>query len=177
MLSHRQLWLQATQTGQNTIILEDDAIIHNRADRLIWEVLEVLPYNWDFIALGWNFDCPIQLELVKDAMPVQLTFSKDLSPSKLSIFQNSWIAPIGHRLTWCFGTPGYIISPVGAEKLIKGLFPLKQFVIHTNAGSVENKGIDVALNTIYSKLNAYACFPPLVLTANDKTRSTTGVAA
>jgi hypothetical protein len=38
--------------------------------------------------------------------------------------------------------------------------------------TLPNRGIDNMMNELYPKINAYVCFPPLVITKNDHALST-----
>jgi hypothetical protein len=74
----------------------------------------------------------------------------------------------------CFGIPAYTISPKGAEKFKGQCFPLVplevEFPLMDHA--MLNNGIDIAMNNLYSSVNAYACFPPLAITKNEHSTST-----
>ena len=52
--------------------------------------------------------------------------------------------------------------------------PYPSIAINAERGSrsIRTVGIDVTLNSVYRDLNAFICFPPLVVTRNDLSQST-----
>jgi glycosyl transferase family 25 len=99
-------------------------------------------------------------------------FSPEDLAEKADKYQNLSISASLFRVRCCFGTPGYAISPLGAAKLRQMLLPVRNFTLNSLLFSAENRGIDVALISMYEKLNAYLCLPPLLLTPNDHKLST-----
>lgn len=174
-LSHITLWRRAVAENQPLLILEDDALVHKDFARLAKDALSKLPAGWDMLTWGWNLDCPAQLELLPGIAAAQLVISDKFLQTKPDQFQKSRVTPSAYPLQWCFGTPGYAVSPLGAAKLLQQLLPLRNFTMTVNAGTAKNTGIDVAMCSAYSKLAAYACVPPLIVSPNDKETSTVSV--
>ena len=114
-LSHINLWAECERLGKPITILEDDAVTHVGFDGLSEKLVQKLPKNWDLVIWGWNFDCPLNYDLL----------------------------------------------------------PVRNFRMKTVHFEADNGGIDVALNSVYQKLNSYVCVPPLLLTPNDHSISTT----
>jgi hypothetical protein len=76
--------------------------------------------------------------------------------------------------------PCYSVSPNGARKMMAKSLPLRPLV-HPFPEALRAKphmpyfrtvGIDVTLSGIYPELNAFICFPPIVITRNDQSQST-----
>lgn len=171
-LSHLALWERSVKNQEYLTILEDDAIVHKKFQQLGCLIDQETPLGWDMIVWGWNFDCPVLFDLMPGISPCQAVFSQENLSTSWQTFQDLDLAPKSYPLTYCFGTPAYSISPIGAEKLLKGLLPLRNFTMSTAQFEAKNKGLDVALNTIYKLTNSYVCFPPLAITENNKELST-----
>jgi hypothetical protein len=68
----------------------------------------------------------------------------------------------------------YTISPKGAAKFKQACFPLRNFqlkILLIN-NPIRNRGIDSAMNKVYGELGSYVCFPPLVISKNERQLST-----
>jgi len=64
-----------------------------------------------------------------------------------------------------FGLGCYIINPIGANILKKNCFPLDNRIINIPLiGKIKSYTIDCIMNDIYSKMNAYVCPIPFVMT-------------
>src|SRR5262249_35848981 len=91
-------------------------------------------------------------------------------------FQDERISPRLFKLLWAFGIPSYTISPKGACSLKSNLLPLRPVTLPHPDRSDPNQflpmGFDMTLNSIYRHLNAFVCFPPLVITKNEIAKST-----
>jgi len=91
----------------------------------------------------------------------------------IAVFQHRRMSGALYRLTRSLGTPGYSISPRGAAKLLDFCRPIRRLDIDFPLlGKRPNFSLDFMMNGLYPKMQAYVCVPALVLTANDKTRST-----
>jgi glycosyl transferase, family 25 len=172
-LSHITLWQRVVREKTPLMIFEDDAIAHSDLETLSQELVsEHAPYDWDMITWGWNFDCPIQLDLIPGVTQSRVLLNQQDLARNAGVYQKTLLRPTLYPMQWCFGTPCYSISPSGAEQLLKEIFPLRNFTMHIDLGDTHNTALDVALNTMHSRLRSYACFPPLVITPNDKSIST-----
>jgi glycosyl transferase, family 25 len=107
-------------------------------------------------------------------------FEQDRSRAGIAAFHSQALAPQLFRLIWQFGTPGYTVSPKGARALQEKVLPLKPTTAafppamrsQLQATHFKNVGIDSAMNNAWGALNAYICFPPLVITKNELGKST-----
>lgn len=172
-LSHINLWAECERLGKPITILEDDAVTHVGFDGLSEKLVQKLPKNWDLVIWGWNFDCPLNYDLLPGVTPAQAYFLGDKLGEKLDRYQELSLDSTLYRINYCFGTPGYAVSPTGAARLRQQLLPVRNFRMKTVHFEADNGGIDVALNSVYQKLNSYVCVPPLLLTPNDHSISTT----
>jgi len=172
-LSHHHLWQRAA-AGQATLtVAEDDAIF--RSDFVAQQAafLGGLPEDWDIVLWGFNFDSVLSLRL-PFGLPAILSFSHNHVRQAVQNFQSFTGAPSPCRLEFCFGLPAYSISPAGARRFLKELFPLRDYtrVYPLISKPVRNEGIDIAMNQIYPGAGAFVALPPLVVTPNDRANST-----
>ena len=86
----------------------------------------------------------------------------------IEAFQSARLAPQAFRLFNAFGVVAYSVSPTGAESMKSHCLPLRNMDVPVPGlgRAVPNRGIDVMLNSVYPRINAYVCFPPLVVTRN-----------
>lgn len=166
-LSHIELWKMAAQSGRPLTTLEDDAIVHRSFDEAAPQVLSNLPSDWDIILWGWNFDAGLIFDLLPGVSACAGKFFEEDLRRGWRNFQDLPIRPQPFRLFAGFGVVCYSVSSNGAKELIKRTLPIRKV-----AGKRANSGIDVSMNDIYSSLNAFVCFPPLVITPNDLSVST-----
>lgn len=173
-LSHRALWLQCLDTMQPITICEDDALLHSEFQKMSAEFIERIPVEWDVIMWGWNFDAGVLASLYPS---MGLTYMK-FDPSAVAVNQQKYrvtrFIPAALRVQMAFGYCCYSVSPIGAEKLLKGCFPLQPFemLVKPIGRKIKNFGIDVAGNALYPSMQVWAPFPPLALSENDKSIST-----
>ena len=179
-LSHATLWQAATSQGQTVTVAEDDTVFHFRFEALAEEVLKSLPPDWDMIFWGWNFDATMMFDVLPGVSPCVAQFDQNKMRSHIPDFQQLPLAPRAHKLLWLFGTGSYTVSPKGAQNLQSRCFPLRPMLITwpdglprpANSIGIRNIGIDATLNGIYRDLQAFVCFPPLVVSPNDHSKST-----
>jgi glycosyl transferase family 25 len=173
-LSHRALWAKAIGSNESVTVCEDDAIFNFDFERLAEAFIATLTPDWDFIAWGWNFDAPLMIDLLPRVSPCLAQFSQDRMRAGAKNFQKLSILPQPFRLFACLGTICYSVSPRGARSLTAACFPLKSAYI--SYPGIQHKwaisAIDATLSTVYDKINAYAAFPPLVITKNELSKST-----
>lgn len=179
-LSHIALWEQAISTGKVLTICEDDTIFNLRFDIYANDVIKRLPSDWDLILWGWNFDLFLEFEMLPGVSSCVAQFEQERMRSQVDAFQNQMIVPHPYKLNWAFGTACYTITPKGARTLRQKLLPLRPMLIPYPKGNrappfgqhYRTVGIDVSMNAFYKDMNAYICFPPLVITKNDSRKST-----
>ncbi len=172
-LSHYQLWNISIDKNEALTIAEDDAIFRFDFFEKKSQVLQVIK-DWDIILWGWNFDSILALNVMPHISPAVMVFDQSMLRSSVDKFQNLIEPAFPLRLDKCFGIPCYSISPAGAKKLKSLCFPLQNFNLFFPLlnRSLPNNGIDIALNRVYGKTQAYVSFPPLVVTENDHSIST-----
>ncbi|MGR8933327.1 MAG: glycosyltransferase family 25 protein [Gammaproteobacteria bacterium] len=173
MLSHKSLWDEAQRSGKALTIAEDDAVFHKAFVDKSKTLLRSLPKNWDIVLWGWNFDSILHVQMLDGVTESVSQFTPTLPDQALSDFQNKQFAPLPLKLLGAFGMVCYTISARGAARLNQICFPLRKEIIPIRGlnRNLINFSIDVVLNKWYPQINAYACFPPLVLTPNDKSQS------
>jgi glycosyl transferase family 25 len=163
-LSHLTLWERAKTRNGATTIAEDDAIFHRDFESRAGELLSTLDPDWDIVVWGWNFDRDLQFELLAGVTPCLSTFSQEQMRLAWRQFQSTSFRPQAFRHFKHFGIVSYSLSPRGAARLLAKALPLVDFP--------GNDGVDCVLNRIYPQINAIVCFPPLVVTENDQSKST-----
>jgi hypothetical protein len=161
------------RTKKAFIVLEDDAVLRADIEAKLITTIRNLS-EWDIILLGYNTDAPLELNIAPGILLRGVFSVKYPKSEQLSDFAAS-ANPIGlHRLRLAMGTCGYVLSPSGANILMRSCFPMdNRFVIYTSGNlRFMAHGLDSMMATVYSKIRAYACVAPLVMTANDHSRST-----
>lgn len=184
-LSHGTLWQAAATHGQTVTVAEDDTVFHSKFEALAEEVLKSLPPDWDMIFWGWNFDATMMFDVLPGVSPCVAQFDQNKMRAHIPDFQQLPLLPRAHKLLWLFGTGSYTVSPKGAQNLRSRCFPLRPMLITWPEGlprpagsiGIRNIGIDATLNGIYRDLQAFVCFPPLVVSPNDHSKSTVQGAA
>lgn len=173
-ISHHRLWQQTAEANEPVLVFEDDAAVRNDFSEALPALLAGLP-EWDYLTFGYNTDSILDIEMSK-GMSSALAFS----PKRPSA-EDQWHfvksgAPVSvFRLNNCFGTCGYAISPAGAKKLLRLCFPMdnRQITIMALKRTFPAFNFDCIMNDIYKRIEAFACFSPLVLPKNDLAASTT----
>jgi glycosyl transferase, family 25 len=169
-LTHRKLWLKSLETQTPLIVCEDDAVIRKDFRNQFSKCISVLPKDWDFLLLGYNFDTMFEVDIIPGIERLSGRFrNKTLTRSKLKNFQESALPISLLPLRNAFGTPGYAISPTGAKYLLENVFPLRNVPIALPfEGRMVARSMDAIMNGLYRKMSAFACLPPLVVTPNKR---------
>lgn len=172
-LSHYHLWEEAGSGNSPMIVAEDDAVFRPDFAAMQAELLAELPPNWDFVLWGFNFDAALSFWLAF-GMKTFVAFDATATRRAVEALKASRGRPQLMRLEFSFGLPAYTISPAGARRFRSALFPMREFsrTLPLTPNPVRNFGIDAAINQVYLVANAYVCFPPLVVTPNDRANST-----
>lgn len=172
-LSHLTLWQDAAESGQALTILEDDAILRHDFAARSAQVVAGLPPDWDIVVWGWNFDSILSLHIMPGVSPAVVLFNQTQMRASVRNFQALAGAPAVHRLSECFGTCAYTISPIGARRFMANCFPLAPFhhYVHGLKSDLPNNGIDIAMIRLYSHTHAYCALPPLAVTKNELSTS------
>jgi len=167
-LSHRELWKECVQSGQNMTILEDDAYLIKNFNNLVVKYCNLLE-NWDFIFWGMNLDQRIVLEMSPGIATTELKFNHEQVLANIqNITTQNNVNTYFYRCFWGVGLVCYSINPTSAQYLLDNIFPLHDY--DTNHGF--NYGIDNSIIEELPNMMALAAFPPLALTKNDRYNST-----
>jgi glycosyl transferase family 25 len=173
------LWQRAIDSGQNITVSDDDAIFNSQFDARASEIIDSLPPDWDLVLWGWNFDAFISFEMLPGVSLCLGQFEQERMRANVQLFQTQTIYPRAYKLLWAFGMPSYTVSPKGALVLKRRCFPLRPMIVTCpeaargpNAARFQTIGFDVTLNAVYRDVNAFVCFPPLVIAKNEHSNST-----
>jgi GR25 family glycosyltransferase involved in LPS biosynthesis len=174
-LSHLSLWERAFNSAKVTTVAEDDAFFHRDFEFLAPALLESLPPGWDIVLWGWNFDSILLFDMLPGVFSCLGQFDQEQLRASLAAYRTSQVAPRTYRLSRAFGTVCYSISPAGAGRLHGHCMPIRPMETFYPGlkRTLPNEGIDRMMNSAYPNLQAYVCFPPLVVTENDHANSTT----
>lgn len=168
-LSHLAFW--RTISDEPRTIFEDDAVVHNDFERLSADVINDMPPDWHIILWGWNFNAALVFHMMPGVSYCVAGFDQRRLCETLTQFQRLPLRPTAYPVMRACGTPGYTISPSGAEALRPFILnPPSEIAFHDRVRA--NDGIDMSMNAAYQHVNAYVCFPPLAVTANDIESST-----
>jgi len=171
--SHFRIWQQVVESETPALVFEDDAVLRNDIQARLDFLLAGLT-NWDYIALGYNMDVLLDVDWAPGMRSMMVFEPKYPNDEYAAVFQVSTAQVAAVRLNNCFGTPGYVVSPAGARKLLQLCFPMdnRSFPIPALDATARVIGIDSMLNTAFASIRAFACFAPLVVAKNDKATST-----
>jgi glycosyl transferase, family 25 len=171
--SHFRIWMQTVESGVSALVFEDDAIIRDDISERLGLLLPTLK-DWDYITLGYNTDSILDLELAPGMKSMMMFLPKYPDGESAAAFQRSTAQVAAMKLNNCFGTPGYVVSPEGARKLLQLCFPMdnRTYPVPALNRTLAAVGVDGVMNTIYSSIQAFACFAPLVVPKNDHATST-----
>lgn len=173
-LSHLKLWEMAIRLNRPISIAEDDALFRRDFATASARVLAKLPADWDFILWGWNFDSILSVHALPNVAPIVMVSNQDSLRKNAELYLEQTTESFPLRLDKCFGTPAYTISPGGASKFRAACFPLTEMNVWFPLLNrmINNRGIDIAMNKIYSETNSFVAFPPLAITRNEHEAST-----
>jgi GR25 family glycosyltransferase involved in LPS biosynthesis len=176
--SHRDLWIYAFTAQKHLLVFEDDAYCRYDLASQLAGVLERLP-QWELLLLGYNTDAIVDLQNVPPERVPEIVLNPRPSADQLAAFAQSTDTPQAARLNSAFGLCAYLVSPLGARKLMAA-FPMDNRPVwlpdkKPGAGlkAFACMTIDMLTNTLYRDMAAYALMPPLALPLNDPVASTT----
>ncbi len=171
-MSHLSLWEKVIKSKEIMTIAEDDSIFRLDFEEKHQEVLEKMPSDWDIILWGWNFDSILSVNVLPNISPVVVLCHQDKLRGSIVEFQSVQEEASALKLSRCFGTHAYSISPKGAKKFKSLCFPLSGAeVFFPMLGGVKSTGIDNAMNQHYDSNESFCCFPPLAVTKNERSKS------
>lgn len=163
-MSHRALWQMCVQANEPFTIMEDDAIVSRNFNDA---VVKHSTGDWDFVFWGMNLDQRIVIEMAPGVATAQLDFNHDQVLANIDRIKNQYITPTLFKCHWAVGLVCYSVTPKSAAYLLENIFPLKDYFSFR-----DNFGIDNSIIEELTNMRSYACFPPVALTRNDRTKST-----
>jgi len=171
-ISHATVWEYAVRHNEAVTVAEDDAVINWHFMEKSRILIKTLPPDWDLILWGWNFDSVFYVRMLEGIKSgLILLDNEDIGPH-LNDFKRLCFDVVALKLVCAFGTVCYSVRPAGAFKLRTECFPLHDENVSVPVlGFVPNSGIDVAMSKQYRNLKAYAAFPPLVISENNRSSS------
>lgn len=177
--SHRALWQRAVAGRTPLLIFEDD--VHCRSDILVQLERAVgLLSNWDILLLGYNTDAVLEFDMLPWCSFGGFFSQLYPTPENLAEFTRTRSEVRVFRLKNAFGMCSYLVSPEGAEKLLAEVFPLdnREVTIPYNRFLYGTerflcRTFDMNVNSLYRRIGAYTVVPPLALSPNDKSTSST----
>ena len=171
--SHKALWERAAVGARPIIIFEDDAVLRLDIGTALPAVVRAIHGFWDILLLGFNTDVPLAARIAHRFVNSEV-FPRYPSTDYLSRFRLTTDASVPARLVNAFGICGYVITPRGAQRFLERCFPMDnrplQLLGHP---PMRVSGIDAMMNAFFGSLDAYVCFPPLVMTPNEQAISAT----
>ncbi len=173
-LSHLALWDLAMEKNQTLTLCEDDAIFNRGFGPAAESLMKALPADWQLILWGWNFDSILLFDMMPGVSPCLGMFDQDRMRMGVEAFQSARLMPQPFRLVNALGIVGYSVSPMGAQAMKRLCLPLRKMDVNIPGlgRAVPNRGLDVMLNGVYPRVNAYVSFPPLIVTRNFHSSST-----
>jgi GR25 family glycosyltransferase involved in LPS biosynthesis len=174
-LSHKRLWERTIQSAEPMIIFEDDAVLRADFSTVLPPLIGAIQWTWDIVLLGVNTNSVLYFRAGQALPKSELRFGAHPTVEELVNFQTLNEEVELARLANAFGICGYAISPHGAERLLKLCFPMDDRVLAIEgiARPVLVSSLDGMMNSFYADLDAYVCWPPLVLSPNDQATSST----
>lgn len=175
LMSHLALWKRAVAENRTLTVCEDDAMFNRDFVKVQGYVLNQMKGDFDFLLWGWNFDSAMTYEMLPGISACAATFDQARMRRNTERFKATRIVPTMYPLQRAYGLTCYTITPAGAKTLLKLALPVRPLTVFFPGlqRNLPNTGLDVVLSSIYPKIKAFVSVPPLVITANDNTRSTT----
>ncbi len=171
--SHLALWREAKHRNVPMLILEDDAITHPK----IAEVVAGLDLSGvDLLFFAVNTDTLLATVSAEGVREFSSFADRYPPPARIAdILAGTDLRRLSmRRLLNGFGLCCYLVTPQGAEKLIRDVLPLRRDFVEIQGLSgvrVGGTSIDRRLNALYGDLRAFVMRPFLAWTPN--TDSTT----
>jgi glycosyl transferase, family 25 len=180
-MSHVGMWKLAIEKDRPITVAEDDAVFSREFSARAAGILSELPADFDFVLWGFNFDMFVSFECIPGISTCLAQFDQAMMRTTIAQFQHTDTSRSkAYPLLCAFGILCYTISPKGAREFMSRLLPLQPKVLSfPDASRTEARtqhfrtaGIDNHLNGIYGETKSFVCFPPLVVTRNERETST-----
>lgn len=172
-LSHRTLWQACAGGDKPFLIFEDDAAIRADTREVLPGLVDALGKSWDLLILGCNTNFVSEVALADD-LNLRFSFTVEYpDAAQLRKFTAGRHQVGVVRLVHFFGLCGYLLSPSGAQSLLRQCFPLDARAVHFSGRkeSIRAYTLDTRINAHLRFINAYACLPPLVMPDNTRAHS------
>lgn len=171
--SHRRMWELASETMWPHVVFEDDAVLRGDIAEALPAVIAKIGGFWDILMLGFNTNSHLRLR-PGERFAGRIRFEAYPTVEHLQAHRDNRDEVHPYRLAHAFGLCGYVISPLGARKMLKECFPLQPRALLIQGYSpLVSRTFDGSLNAFYPTLNVYVCLPPLVMPPNDPKTSAT----
>lgn len=167
-LSHVALWRKAVAENRPLTVMEDDALVAHRFAQRAEHLLGLAPPDWDFMHWGYVYGDRCNLLVDLGFSKVSMDFYECRPFPDPAKFQAADTEYFMFRLLNSFGLQAYSVSPRGARMLLAACLPLRRRSFRFDNGvTYQDNAIDCAMNQAYPKMQAYVCFPPLVIQEHD----------
>ena len=174
-LGHRALWEICVKADKPIIVLEDDAVMATDFHAKVQTLMNDLPHDWEILHLTWNFGSHLYLDMLGRSEGVATLWIKQIDlQAHLTEFQNMPAKSHLYKLLHSFGMGAYIISPLGAKRLLaeKGLYS-SDLVDRADIGlKYFPNALSMNLNWLYPTMKAYVAFPAVAFVENLQEKST-----
>ncbi len=171
--SHKRLWERTVGAMRPHVVFEDDAVLRSDIAEALPAAIARIGGFWDILLLGFNTNSVLRLR-PGEHLAQSLRFSPYPSEAELRAHRSARADVRPYRLANAFGICGYVVSPLGARKLLERCFPMRrQLLVIPGFQSLYIATLDGPMNVVYPTIDAYICLPPLVMTPNDQATSQT----
>ena len=149
-LTHMREWQRCVDTDDPVTIAEDDAIFHPRFEDHQRETMDTLPDDWDIVFWGWTQCCAVMFEITPGCRWMLGATSREVMPGENRHFTRSPYVPNLHRVSHCYNSFAYTLSPRGAADLLNRCWPLKDETLQmTGTGAkVDIYGVDAKVSAM-----------------------------
>lgn len=165
-ISHWSLWQEAIRTDSGVLIMEDDAMTHPQ----IWPQVEALADldQTDIVLFSCNMNSTLSICSPEGFRLACICEPKSPPPDWIAdTLARTQVEDVRYwKLSRAFGTCCYFVTPKGAKKLTKMMFPLRTEGIYVPllADLLMGCTLDFRMNAIYDDLNAFISMPFLAYT-------------
>jgi GR25 family glycosyltransferase involved in LPS biosynthesis len=168
-LTHMREWKRIAASQEAGTVAEDDAIFHRDFEGHARELLTLVPDDYDVIFWGWTQCCAVMFEIAPGCRWILGATSKEVMPGENHRFPKHPYVPNLHRVSHCYNSFAYTLSPRGARNLLEKCWPLKDETLPmTGTGTqVDIYGVDAKVSATIPFMQAYLCFPPIVYHPHD----------
>jgi hypothetical protein len=123
---------------------------------------------------GWNFDAPLQIDMLSGVSAAVLRCDQDRMRNNTDLFQKIETLTVPVRVLHKWGLMCYSVSPKGAQALLNNCLPLRAQSIDIPGlrQAFKTNSLDATLNASHHARESFVCIPPLVIAENRHELST-----